>query len=91
MAVWGLDIQQVRTLSSQLSQKAGEIESALGTLTSTLANTQWEGPDAIAFRNDWSGSHTAALKQVITALRDASTKAIQNANAQEQISSNVNG
>ena len=86
MAVWGLDVQQVRQLSAQLNQKAGEIESALSTLTGALSNTQWEGPDAIAFRNDWSGSHTAALRQVISALRDASTKATQNANSQEQTS-----
>ena len=91
MAVWGLDVQQVRTLSQQLSQKADEIESALGTLTTTLNSTQWEGPDATAFRNDWSGSHTTALKQVIQALRDASTKASQNAAAQEQTSNNANG
>ena len=52
MAVWGLDVQQVRQLSTQLTQKAEEIQSALSTLTSTLANTQWEGPDATAFRND---------------------------------------
>lgn len=86
MAVWGLDVQQVRQLSSQLNQKAEEIQSALSTLTSSLANTQWEGPDATAFRNDWSGQHTAALKQVIQALRDASNKAAQNATAQEQTS-----
>lgn len=84
--MWGLDVQQVRQLSSQLSQKAGEIESALSTLTSALGNTQWEGPDATNFRNDWSGQHTSALRQVIQALRDAATKAQQNANAQEQVS-----
>ncbi len=91
MAVWGLDVQQVRQLSSQLSQKAEEIQSALTTLTSMLANTQWEGPDATAFRNDWSGQHTSALKQVIQALQDASNKASQNASAQEQTSNNANG
>lgn len=84
--MWGLDVQQVRQLSSQLNQKAGEIESALSTLTSALGNTQWEGPDATNFRNDWSGQHTSALRQVIQALRDAATKAQQNANAQEQVS-----
>lgn len=84
--MWGLDVQQVRQLSSQLSQKAGEIESALSTLTSALGNTQWEGPDATNFRNDWSGQHTSALRQVIQALRDAATKAQQNASAQEQVS-----
>ncbi len=84
--MWGLDVQQVRQLSSQLNQKAGEIESALSTLTSALGNTQWVGPDATNFRNDWSGQHTSALRQVIQALRDAATKAQQNANAQEQVS-----
>lgn len=86
MAVWGLDVQQVRQLSSQLSQKAGDIESVLSTLTSTLGNTEWTGPDAQAFRNDWSGQHTAALKQVVNALRDASQKAQGNAQAQENAS-----
>lgn len=88
MAVWGLDVQQVRQLSSQLNQKAGEIESVLSTLTSALANTQWEGPDAVSFRNEWSGQHTGALRQVANALRDAGSKAAQNAAAQETTSSN---
>lgn len=91
MAVWGLDVQQVRQLSAQLNQKAEEIESILSSLTNTLGGTQWEGPDAIAFRNEWSGQHTAALRQVINALRDASQKASQNASAQENVSNNANG
>lgn len=86
MAVWGLDVQQVRQLSTQLSQKAGDIDSILSTLTSALNSTQWEGPDATQFRNDWSGQHTSALRQVAQALRDASQKAAQNATAQEQTS-----
>ena len=86
MAMWGLDVQQVRQLSSQLNQKATEIENALSQLTNLLGSTQWEGPDATSFRNDWSGQHTSALRQVIQALRDAATKAQQNANAQDQVS-----
>lgn len=86
MAVWGLDVQQVRQLSSQLNNKAGEIESILSTLTTALGNTQWEGPDANQFRNEWTGHHTSSLKQVVQALRDASQKASQNAAAQEQTS-----
>ncbi|MFT3833375.1 MAG: WXG100 family type VII secretion target [Micropruina sp.] len=84
--MWGLDVQQVRQLSSQLNQKATEIENALSTLTSTLGQTDWNGPDATHFRNDWSGQHTSALRQVIQALRDAANKAQQNAAAQEQVS-----
>lgn len=86
MAVWGLDVQQVRTLSTQLNQKASDIDSILSTLTNALNNTQWEGPDAQQFRSDWSGQHTSSLRQVAQALRDAAAKAQQNASAQEQTS-----
>lgn len=86
MALWGLDIQQVRQLSTQLSQKATEIEGVLSTLTNLLGSTQWEGPDATAFRNEWSSTHTNSLRQVANALREASTKAAQNATAQESTS-----
>lgn len=86
MAVWGLDIQQVRTLSSQLSRQAESIQQTLTTLTSALQGTQWEGPDAQQFRNEWTSTHTAALRNVISALQDASQKAARNADAQEQAS-----
>ncbi len=88
MPMWGLDVQQVRQLGSQLTQKAGEIETLLSTLTNALNSTQWEGPDATAFRNEWSGQHTAALRNVANALRDAGAKATQNASQQESTSSN---
>lgn len=86
MAVWGLDVQQVRALSGQLNQKASDIQSILSSLTNALANTEWTGPDATAFRNDWSGQHTAALKQVVNALQEAAKVASSNASDQENIS-----
>lgn len=86
MALWGLDVQQVRQLSSQLNQKASDIDGILSSLTGVLNNTQWEGPDAVQFRNDWTGQHTSALRQVAQALRDAAGKAQQNAAQQEQTS-----
>ncbi|GGH42229.1 hypothetical protein [Microbacterium album] len=86
MAVWGLDVQQVRQLSAQLNARASDIENILATLTSALNATQWEGPDATQFRNDWSGQHTAALRNVASALKDAAARAQQNAAQQEQTS-----
>lgn len=86
MAIWGLDIQQVRQLSTQLNGKAADIDSILSTLTNVLNSTQWEGPDANNFRNEWTGQHTSALRQVAAALRDAASKAQQNAAQQEQTS-----
>ncbi|WP_292727431.1 WXG100 family type VII secretion target [Microbacterium sp. UBA837] len=89
MAVWGLDVQQVRQLSTQLNQKAADIDSILSTLTSALDATQWEGPDATQFRSEWSGQHSASLRRVAEALRDAASKASRNAAAQEQTSTNA--
>lgn len=89
MAVWGLDVQQVRQLSQQLNTKAGDIQTILTTLTSLLNSTQWTGPDAEQFRSDWSGQHTAALRNVISALQDAGQKASANASAQETTSSSL--
>ena len=86
MAVWGLDVEQVRQLSSQLNQKAGDIEGVLSTLTSALGNTQWTGPDSEQFRQAWSGEYTSQLKQVVAALKDASQKASKNAQDQETAS-----
>ncbi|GLK16523.1 MULTISPECIES: WXG100 family type VII secretion target [Herbiconiux] len=86
MAVWGLDVEQVRGLSKQLNTQSQQVQQILTTLTSALQNVQWTGPDAEGFRNEWNTTHTAALKQVITALEDASQKASKNASDQESTS-----
>jgi len=87
MAVWGLDVQQVRQLSTQMHQQAEQIQQILGQLTGALNGTQWTGPDAQQFRNEWESKHTPALRNVVAALNDASTKARTNADQQEQTSS----
>lgn len=84
--VWGLDVQQVRDLGTNLDREADSIDQIISKLTGTLTNTQWTGPDATQFRNDWSSVHTAALRKVGQALRDAAQLARTNANAQEQTS-----
>ena len=86
MAVWGLDVTQVRQLSSQLNQQSEAIQQVLTTLTGALNGTQWTGPDSEQFRNEWQSTHTPALRNVISALSDASTKARQNADQQETTS-----
>jgi uncharacterized protein YukE len=82
----GMDISAVRTLASQLSAKADEIETIASTLTGQLDGTQWMGADADGFRNDWLNTHRVQLQNVAGALRDASTRATNNANQQEQAS-----
>lgn len=82
----GMNIQEVRTLATQLDASAGEIESIMGRLTGQLGSTSWVGNDRTQFESEWSGAHTTALRNVIEGLRNASAKATQNANEQETAS-----
>ena len=86
MAVWGMDIQQVKELAALLGQKASDVDGIISTITSKLNATQWEGPDAQKFRSDWSGQHTQQLKSVAEALRATQTAANKNAAEQETTS-----
>ncbi|WP_265520574.1 WXG100 family type VII secretion target [Oerskovia flava] len=84
--MWGLDVEQVRQLSVELNSKSGEIETIASTLTSRLASTAWEGPDATRFRDDWQSIHLTALNNVSQALAEAGNRAQQNAAEQESTS-----
>jgi hypothetical protein len=86
MAIWGADVEQLRTLGSRLQQGADVIESQRSNLTALLDNTQWLGPDADKFKEQWRGEHTTRLNQVAEALKDASNRAKQNADQQFQAS-----
>lgn len=84
--MYGLDVQAVRSLGTQLSTEADALEQTLRKLSSSLAQTQWVGPDATKFRNEWDSQHSVALRNVIEALRVTSSNAKSNADAQEQVS-----
>jgi Proteins of 100 residues with WXG len=86
MAIWGADVEQLRTLGTKLQAGASTIEQERSNLTRLLDSTVWKGPDADHFRGEWSGAHTSALNQVIQALKDAGQKATRNANEQDQAS-----
>lgn len=82
----GMDIAAVRTLSQQLKAKADEIRTLTQQLTGQLQNTPWVGQDRERFYSDWTGQYCTALNNVVTGLEDASNRALQNANEQDQIS-----
>lgn len=64
MAMWGADVQQLRQLGSKLQEGASQIETQKSNLTSLLNSTNWKGPDADKFREEWSGTHTTQLTRV---------------------------
>lgn len=86
MAMTGMDIAQVQALAKQFTSQADAIEQLTKQLTSALQNTTWVGADRTAFESEWTGTYVNQLTQVATALRNASTKATQNATEQEQAS-----
>ena len=86
MAYTGMDIPAVRQLGHQLSAAANEIQGLISKLTPQITGAPWVGPDREHFVNDWTGQHVAQLNNVIRALEDASTAAMNNAMQQEQAS-----
>jgi hypothetical protein len=87
MAIWGADVAQLKTLGTKLQAGSQEIDNQRSMLTKVLAGTQWLGPDAEKFRNEWNGEHVAALTRVSQALQQASQLANRNATEQESASS----
>ncbi|WP_159823500.1 WXG100 family type VII secretion target [Arthrobacter sp. 9AX] len=86
MAIWGADVDQLRQLGNKLKSGASEIETQRATLTKLLHSTDWRGPDADKFKQEWDGQHTSLLNKVAEALKEAGTKATQNAEQQSQTS-----
>lgn len=82
----GMDVAAVRTLSQQLTTKAGEIREIMSQLTTGLNNTQWVGADRERFVSDWQGTHVVALNNVIRGLEEAGTLATRNADEQDAAS-----
>ena len=86
MAVWGADVEQLKTLGNKLQNGANEIEQQRNTLNNLLNSTEWTGPDAEAFKQQWSSDHMVQLNRVAEALKDAGQKATRNAQEQSDAS-----
>lgn len=82
----GMDIEAVKGLSQALKTKADEINTLMTQLTTQLSNTQWVGPDATKFRDEWQSQHVQALTNVKASLENASARANTNAIEQENAS-----
>lgn len=82
----GMDIEQVRGLARNLEQQAQVIDDIISQLNSALQSTDWKGPDADQFRNDWNSSLVPDLRRVAGELRRASQRADRNAQAQANTS-----
>lgn len=87
MAVQGADVAQLRTTATQFDKGANALEFSAKALHSLIGGgTQWRGPDADRFRNEWTGMSSRAIASAVASLRQAADELRRNAEQQEQAS-----
>lgn len=82
----GLDIEAVRELAHILQQQAEEVRTTVQEISVRLSETEWMGPDADQFEEEWTGTHAAKLNEIASALDTYASSAEANAAEQEGVS-----
>lgn len=86
-ATKGMNVEEVRQMSTQLREAAEEITRIEQELTSGLEGVDWTGPDADRFRGQWAGEMIPALQQIMNAVNELGDTAERNIAEQESTSS----
>ena len=73
----GADIAQMQQLEQRLNQESGAVTELMNRIDQALVNTQWTGPAADRFRQEWSNDFRKALMTLSNALGENAT-AVQN-------------
>lgn len=60
---WGSDTDQLRGFGDRVGHEAAALDTLRERLTRTIEAVPWDGPDAEAFRQSWSGTVQATLSQ----------------------------
>jgi uncharacterized protein YukE len=85
----GLDVEAVRSLANTLRTQAEGVRQVVTTIAAQMGQTQWSGPDAVQFQEEWEGNHAAKLQEIATALETYGTTADANASTQESTSASL--
>jgi uncharacterized protein YukE len=68
MGMQGADIMQMQQLEQRLQQESQAVKELMQRINSTLENTQWTGPAADRFKQEWQGNFMKALNTLSDAL-----------------------
>jgi hypothetical protein len=82
----GMNVEQVKQLGNTLKQKKQELDQIINTINTTLNNTAWEGPDAVAFKTQQWPDHRSQLNAIGQAIEGFGQSALNNASEQEAAS-----
>lgn len=88
MAQVGMDIEQIRSVGAQLKGQAGQIEGVISAIEGLISQAigNWTGNDANQFQDWWNSQHRPALQAAREAIEGLGQSALNNADAQEQVS-----
>jgi hypothetical protein len=88
----GADIEALRLLADTFDEGSATLDTVVVTVEAAIPQGDgWSGPDAEGFRQEWSGSHLARLRDTAAALSDVAGKVRANADAQETTSNDYSG
>ena len=68
MGMQGADIMQMQQLEQRLSQESTAVRELMSRIDQALLNTQWTGPAADRFKQEWSENFVKALTTLSEAL-----------------------
>jgi hypothetical protein len=90
--MYGADIEALRLLADRFDEGSGTLDTVVAAVQAALPQEDgWSGPDADGFRQEWTGSHLARLKDTAAALSDIALTVRANADAQETTSNEYVG
>jgi uncharacterized protein YukE len=69
----GGDIEQLTGLEQTFTRESEAVQNLRSTISSTLDSTNWRGPAAQRFREQWNGEFSSALARLAEALTQNAT------------------
>ena len=82
----GADVAQLRQLAARMNTQSAKLDEIVNSSNVALMLAEWTGNDIDAIRNNWRRGSLPTLKNLATALREASIALERNAKEQEQVS-----
>lgn len=82
----GMNVDEVEALGRLLQTKGDQLRHLTGELESALARTEWDGPDAMAFKQQWWPNNRSSLQAVAEQVHGFGQSALNNASEQRSAS-----
>ena len=74
MSTIGAEMGQLESLKGSFDRESQTVAQLTSTINGQLSNTWWKGPAADRFRSSWESQFAPTLRQLQTALQEASTE-----------------